>query len=140
MYLLDVNVLIALGDANHVHHRRGRAWFLSTDRDGWATCPITENGVVRILGHSTYPDFGGEPEDARQVLNSLTSTPGHQFWSDDLSICDNGSFPRLSRSGQITDLYLLALAIKNQGSFATLDQRIDPDLIPGGAMAYFLIP
>ena len=140
MYLLDVNVLIALGDAHHVHHERGRTWFLSSSCDAWATCPITENGLVRILGHPSYPDFAGGPDGARQILSSLTSAPGHQFWPDDLSLRDRGTFTRLPNSGHLTDIYLLALAMKNHGSFATFDQRIDPNLISGGARAYFLIP
>ena len=110
MNLLDVNVLIALGDASHVHHRRGRAWFLSKDCDAWATCPITENGLIRILGQEAYPDFEGGQDDARDILSTLASVPGHQFWSDDPSLRDSGDFPRLSNSRHLTDLYLLALA------------------------------
>ena len=81
MHLLDINVLLALADSLHVHHGRSRGWFLSEDVDAWATCPITENGFVRILGHASYPGLEGEAEEARQVLEILVSYPGQQFWS-----------------------------------------------------------
>ena len=140
MHLLDVNILIALGDPAHVHHRRVRAWFLSSERQAWATCPLTENGFVRILGHSGYPDFAGGTEEARAALRALTSAPGHQFWPDDVSVTDPGAFPRLSASKHLTDHYLLALAVHRGGKFATLDQRIDASLVAGGPAACFLLP
>ena len=135
MHLLDINVLLALVDAGHVHHQRTRRWFFSPARQAWATCPITENGFVRILGHAAYPGFGREIEEARMVLKSLVNYPGHQFWSDDLSLLDRKAIPRLSGSKHLTDLYLLALAVKRKASLATLDQRIEPQLIPGGPEA-----
>jgi toxin-antitoxin system PIN domain toxin len=140
MHLLDINILIALGDQSHVHHRRARAWFLSPRCEAWATCPLTENGFIRILGHPSYPDFGGGTEDARSILRALTDAPGHQFWPDDLTLVDEAAFPRLPASKQLTDLYLLALSARRGGQFATLDQRIDSALVPGGASAYFPIP
>ena len=140
MHLLDVNVLIALGDPNHVHHHRVRKWFLSPARQAWATCPIVENGFVRILGQTTYPGFSGGPEDARKVLAAMKAGPGYQFWEDGLSLCDQNQLPHLTNSKHLTDLYLLALAISRQGKLATLDQRIDPSLVPGGIQAYCLLP
>ena len=140
MYLLDINVLIALGDPAHVHHKRARAWFLSPERRAWATCPITENGLIRILGQAAYPDFDGGPDQARAILDTLASLPGHQFWPDDLSLRDTKGFPQLSTSKHLTDLYLLALAAAHEGKFATFDQRVDPSLIPGGPKTYFFIP
>ena len=140
MHLLDVNILIALGDPAHVHHRRVRAWFLSSERQAWATCPLTENDFVRILGHSGYPGFAGGTEEARAALRALTSAPGHQFWPDDVSVTDATTFPRVSASKHLTDHYLLALTVHHGGHFATLDQRIDANLVPGGASACFLLP
>ena len=140
MHLLDVNVLIALSDPTHVHHGRVRRWFHSNEREAWATCPLTENGLVRILGHPNYPDFAGTTDDARAILAALTSAPGHQFWADDLSLVDHQSFPRLPISRHLTDCYLLALAVQRGGQLATLDARIDASLIPGGPPAYFVIP
>ena len=140
MHLLDINILLALSDSCHVHHQRARSWFLSPARQAWATCPITENGFVRILGQAAYPGFHGDTEEARLVLKSLVLYPGHQFWSDDLSLLDTKAIPELSGSKHLTDLYLLALAIKRKAFFATLDQRIDPQLIPEGPEAYVVLP
>ncbi len=140
MHLSDINVLIAIGDPKHVHHQRTRKWFLSAERQAWATCPITENGFIRILGQPSYPDFGGSPEDARQVLDALTTLPGHQFWPDTVSVLNQTAIPKLAGSKHLTDLYLLALAVERKGSLVTLDERINPSLLPGGPQAYYLIP
>ena len=140
MHLLDINVLLALADASHVHHSRSRRWFLSKDVEAWATCPLTENGFVRILGQASYPGFEGEADEARRVLEVLVSYPGHQFWADELSILDTRRIPKLPGSKHLTDLYLLALAVKKRGRFATLDQRVDPQLIPDGPAACLVIP
>ncbi len=140
MYLLDANILIALGDPNHIHHARARGWFLSADREAWATCPLTENAFIQILGHPSYPEFTGDTDDARAALRVLTSAPGHQFWSDDLSITDPASVPKLYSSKHLTDLYLLALVVHRHGQFATFDERIKPAKVQRGAAAYFLVP
>jgi len=140
MHLLDVNVLIALVDQQHAHHVRARTWFLSPERQAWATCPLTENAVVRILGNPTYPAYEGDTNDARGSLNVLISNPGHQFWPDDLSLRDEKTFPNLAGLKHLTDLYLLALTVSHEGRFATLDERIDPGMVTSGAGAYFLLP
>ena len=140
MHLLDINILIAISDPQHAHHQRARTWFLSAECDAWATCPLTENGFIRILGQPSYPAFGGGPEDARSVLEALVNYPGHQFWPDDQSFLDRGSFPDLPASRHLTDLYLLAMAVGRQGKFATLDQRIDPGLVSGGSKALIVVP
>ncbi len=140
MHLLDVNVLIALSDARHEHHQRCRAWFFSEKREAWATCPLTENGFVRILGQTSYPNFSGSAQDAREVFDVLVRQAGHQFWPDDISIRDRSFFPIVVNSRELTDLYLLGLAVSRQGRFATLDARVDPERVPGGSRAYYLIP
>ncbi len=140
MHLLDINVLIALCDSEHIHHQRSQDWFLSLQRDAWSTCPITENGFIRIVGQSAYMNFDGGTEDARAVLRVLIDTPGHQFWADDLSLADENTFPTLSASKYLTDQYLLALSIHHGAQLATLDERIDPMLVGGGTKGYFLVP
>jgi predicted nucleic acid-binding protein len=117
-----------------------RGWFDSGEREAWATCPLTENGLVRIIGHENYREFPGGTNEARLLLAVLTGAPGHQFWADDLSLADGALFSRLPASNHLTDCYLLALAVKRGGRLATLDERIDADLIPGGPRAYFVIP
>ena len=142
MNLLDVNLLVALCDADHVHHQSASNWFRANRAEGWATCPLTENGLLRVMGHQRYPAGPGSPEAVRPLLQSLRSIPGHVFWDDNLSIADNRTFPSLGgvTSKQLTDLYLLALCVAKGGSLATLDTRIDPSPIPGGNQALVTIP
>ena len=139
MVLFDANFLIALGDSDHEHHGAARAFHAKVRRDGWATCPLTENAFLRIVGHPNYPKGPGSPEAARTLLSGMTSQPGHQFWPDSISLCDAREYPQLPSSKKLTEYYLLALAVKNKGTLATFDRRIDPELIKGGADAYRVI-
>ena len=140
MYLLDVNVLIALIDPNHDHHKRVVDWFIRSRGEGWSTCPIVENGFVRIIGHTNYPNGPQSTQAARALLVNLCQQPGHQFWPDSTTIRDRQSSMNLPTSKHLTDHYLLLLAIKNIGKLATLDQRIDPQKIQGGQSALCVIP
>jgi toxin-antitoxin system PIN domain toxin len=123
--LFDVNVLLALFDTGHVHHSRSRTWWDANHHLGWASCPLTQNGFLRIISQRHYP----RPltlRQATQVLHAQVSLPGHAFWPDDLSLTDAEVFDRdrLIVSDQITDVYLLALAAKNGGRFVTFDHGI----------------
>lgn len=141
--LLDVNLLIALLDPEHVHHRSAHAWFQEVGRSAWATCPIVENGVLRILSNPRYPLAGAaSPARIATSIRGLRSVPGHVFWPDDLSLLDDGlvDLTKLISSRQITDTYLLGLAAKNKGTFATFDQSIDADTVRGGRDALITIP
>ncbi len=142
MHLLDVSVLVALCDPAHEFHDEANGWFRRIQPGGWATCPLTENGLVRILGHPSYPGGPGTPARARPLLQALLRTPGHAFWSDDVSIGDAAAFPSLVRtnSASLSDLYLLGLALAHGASFATFDRRIDPTVLPGGASALVQVP
>lgn len=140
MYLLDANILIAMADPAHGHHRQVQQWFHAQPGRGWATCPLTENAFLRILSASSYPGSLGDPMVVRQLLTRMCAFPGHQFWPDRLTLSDAACFPALPASKHLTDLYLLALAASHHGKLATLDQRIDPKLLPDGGKAYFLIP
>ena len=141
-FLLDVNVLIALIDPAHVHHGRAHNWFGSAGKRGWATCPLTENALLRIVGHPRYPNSPGNPAVVAEFLAEMRSHPGHEFWPDDASLFDDGLVDRsrLLVSSQITDAYLLALAMAHHGKFATLDRRIVADAVIGGSEAVFSIP
>ena len=140
IHLLDINVLIALCDPAHPHAAAARNFFAAgLARDGWATCPLVENGFLRIFGARQYPGGPGSPQAARQILASLLATPGHQFWPDDLTLMAPGVFPNLPASDDLTDHYLLALALKHRARFATFDAGIDPALVPGGPAGYFRI-
>ena len=142
MYLLDVNVIVALCDTAHEFHDDASAWFGGVRSGGWATCPITENGLVRIFGHPAYPDGPGSPAKARTLLRALIRTPGHAFWADDVSIADSVVFPSLhnANSSSLTDLYLLGLAIHRGARFATFDRHIDTSVLPGGPAALAFVP
>ncbi len=140
MFLLDVNVLIALVDRRHVHHQQTYEWFLRNHKSGWATCPLTENGCIRIFGHKKYPTGPQNTGKARALLNELKLVPGYQFWEDEISICDLNLIPKLPTSQSLTDVYLLALAVSRQSTFVSLDQRIEPSIVQGGNEAFELIP
>lgn len=136
MYLLDINILIALADPDHEHHGKAESFFLANHHLGWATCPITENGFVRIISHPSYPNGPGSTDAACTVLKQLCAQGGHRFWPDDLSL---RSAPALPASKHLTDHYLLSLAMHRQGKLVTLDRHIQASLIPGGANAYVVL-
>ncbi len=123
--LLDVNVLLALMDKDHVHHQPALAWWRSDRDQGWASCPLTQNGFIRISCQGRYP---GRPTVARAVeqLQWQLAEPNHEFWADDVSLADQILFDRSRIFGpnQITDVYLLALAVKRGGRLVTFDRSI----------------
>jgi uncharacterized protein len=140
-FLLDVNVLIALLDPAHIHHEEAHNWFSSKGRKAWASCPLTENSVVRILGDKRYPNSPGNPATIAEILAELFALPGHVFWPDDITILDHAKLDpsRLLTSHQVTDSYLLALAHAHNGQLATLDRRLIPDAVKSGPAALHLI-
>lgn len=125
--LLDVNVLIALLDADHSFHNRAHAWWVSNKSAGWASCAIIENAVARIMAN---PGYGKKSRfTPAAVINSLeifSSQTDHEFWHEDISLRDEKLFSRehILSSSQLTDIYLLALAVKNDGKLVTFDQNI----------------
>jgi toxin-antitoxin system PIN domain toxin len=138
--LLDVNVLMALIDGDHAHHAAATSFLQNLGPAGWATCPLTENGLLRILGKATALGGIGSPEVVRTHFRAWCDYRGHQFWPDDVSLIDARVFRSLSDSKHLTNLYLLGLAVKHGGRLATFDQHIPASLIPGGPAAYTLIP
>lgn len=140
--LLDINVLIARVDPAHEHHSLARGWLAALDpAAAIATCPLTENGFLRIYGHPAYPGGPGSPESAAPVLRAIRSLPQHVFLPDDLSVADPARIHSLAGVGsqQLTDLYLLALAAKHSALFATFDRKIDPIRVAGGPEALRII-
>lgn len=140
-YLLDVNVLIALIDPVHIRHHDAHAWFSTTAGRSWATCPLTENGVLRIAGHTHYRNSPGSPAAVVGALRSLTRLPGHEFWPDDISLLQNKEVQTayLSNAGQVTDTYLLALARAHGGRLATFDRSLVTNAVTGGKQTLYLI-
>lgn len=134
-FLLDVNVLIALIDPTHVHHNAAHEWFAVHGSQSWASCPLTENGVLRIVGNCSYPNSPGTPAAVAPLLAGLVAHPGHIFWPDDISLINTTGVDmmRLLTSSQVADSYLLALASTHGGQLATFDRRLVVDALHGGA-------
>ena len=134
-FLLDVNVLIALLDADHVHHRAATDWFAAEGSMSWSSCPITENGVIRILGGARYPNGPGSPAMVADVLRKYRAMSGHVFWPDDVSLMDEDivARSRLLHASQLTDIYLLALAQSKSGLLATFDKRLVTSAVIDGS-------
>lgn len=129
--LLDVNVLVALAWPNHVHHEQARHWFDSHHREGWATCPLTESGFVRVSANRRVLPEARRPLEAILLLRELTSLPGHSFWTDDTSIARSEwvEAERLTGHGQVTDAHLVALVVQNQGRLVSFDRGVS-EVIP----------
>ncbi len=131
--LLDTNFLLALLDPLHVHHDLAHDWFARQSPSGWASCPITQNGYVRIASQPAYPN-ALLPADAACLLTELTSREDHQFWPDSVSILDASLClsAKFASARQITDSYLLALAVANEGALGTFDRKLSTEAIVGG--------
>jgi len=138
--LLDVNVLLALFDPSHVFHPPATRWFRDHAGDGWATCPLTQNGFVRIASHRSYPQ-PRSVDEAIRVLRTATSSRNHVFWPDDVTLTDPSRLDpaHLLSSGQVTDAYLLALAVQAGGQLVTFDTRIDISAAPGASRSSLCI-
>lgn len=134
--LLDINVIIALLDAGHVLHRAARHWMERELGHGWATCPITENGVVRIMSQPGYPNHHPAAQVAERLAEACAH-PSHRFWPEPISLLQPGliRWERILCARQITDAYLLALAAAQGGRFVSFDRRIRLDLVAGATAA-----
>jgi toxin-antitoxin system PIN domain toxin len=125
--LLDVNVCIALLDPSHVFHERAHAWWSKNLKYGWASCPITENGVVRIMANPAYSkETTFSIADLIDRFAAFAAGTDHEFWPDDLSLRNRDLFigEKLIGSARLTDVYLLAIAAANKGRLATFDRGI----------------
>ena len=123
--LLDGNVLVALTVDDHVHHDAAESWMVSLD-DQFATCPITQGTLVRLLVRQ-----GQTADTAKAVVTALTGDARHEFWPDDSSygevILDGVIGHR-----QVTDAYLVQLARSKHGRVASFDQglaKAHPDVV-----------
>ena len=139
-YLLDVNLLLALTDPMHIHHEPAHRWFAEKGKRSWATCAITENGFIRIASHPSYPNRPGDVSAVLSILMKLCKTPGHRFWTEDVSLLQILKPVAIISHAHITDAYLLGLAAHKKGKLATLDQRIPADTVIGGSKALELVP
>ena len=138
-YLLDVNLLLALGDPMHIDHKPAHSWFASTGMESWATCPITENAFVRIASHPRYPNRPGDAAAVLTILRQFCEAEGRRFWSEDVSLRDLILPNVVTTHKHINDVYLLGLAVHHGGRLATLDRRIPVTAIQEGEKALELI-
>jgi toxin-antitoxin system PIN domain toxin len=124
--LLDVNVLVALAWPNHVHHEAAHAWFGEHQGAGWATCPLTQSGFVRVSSHPRIVPGARSPGEAILLLRRIVALAHHDFRSDDVAIADPASVDaeRVVTHGQVTDAHLLALARRRGGRLATFDSGV----------------
>jgi uncharacterized protein len=131
--LLDVNLLVALFDPDHVHHELAHDWFADGHATGWATCPVTENGCVRVLSNPGYGAVVSRPLDLVGRLRAFCASEHHRFWPDAVSLCDETIFNQALIRGhrQLTDIYLLGLAVRMQGCLATFDATIPLGAVVG---------
>ncbi len=126
--LLDVNVLVALIDPDHAFNNRAHGWLETDCAAGWSSCPLTENGVVRVLSNPGYSKkIRSSPEWVIRSLSLFARESDHVFWPDDLSLREPSVFEarRILGSRQVTDLYLLGLAVKNGGRLVTFEEGIN---------------
>ena len=123
--LLDINVLLALLDRDHVLHERGRRWFEQEVGHGWASCAITQNGFIRVLSQPGYPS-PVSTWTATRLLATATAAHHHEYWGSEVSILDETIFDhsRIHGPRQLTDVYLLGLAARHGGRLVTFDQTI----------------
>ena len=130
--LLDVNVLIALLDAAHIHHQRASQWLEQSLHHGWASCPLTQIGCLRIMAQPAYTQALPLAAVA-QRLGQAAATPAHLFIADDYSLLDADSlhWPQLLGHRQVTDAYLLGLAVRHGCRFVSFDARVNLAAVPG---------
>jgi toxin-antitoxin system PIN domain toxin len=124
--LLDVNLLIALAWPNHVHHRTALRWFNRHRKSGWATCPMTQSGFVRVSSNAHILPGARSPREALALLRRIVELPNHVFWEDDISIAASDLVDETKLLGhrQIADAHLLAVALRHGGQLATLDRGL----------------
>ena len=138
--LLDVNVLVALLDRDHIHHLGARVWFEREIRHGWASCAVTQNGVVRVMSQPRYPNAVTTAE-AADLLASATRDAHHEYWLCDVSLVDDRVVDRSYLHGprQVTDVYLLALAAGRGGRFVTFDSTVPVAAVPRATQDHLVV-
>jgi toxin-antitoxin system PIN domain toxin len=133
-HLLDLNTLLALLDPMHVFHDAAHRWVEATPDLRFLTCPLVQNGVIRIASQSAYPNALGTAAEVRTVVEAFCADPRHEFCPDDISLLDPSHLvrPALLTPSRVTDLYLLALAHHHDARLATFDRHIPAEAVPDG--------
>lgn len=138
--LQDINVLIALLDSDHPHHRWAAEWFRANVGAGWVSCPLAQNGCVRIMCQAGYPN----PLPTAVVIQKLrraTQHESHEFWPGDVSLVNSSLVDgdRIHGPRQVTDAYLLALTVRHGGRFVTFDAAVPVTAVPAAQTGQLLI-
>jgi toxin-antitoxin system PIN domain toxin len=125
-FLLDVNVLIALFWPAHEGHLQAQHWFDRNSHKRWATCPFTQAAFVRIVTNPAFSSDAVTPQEAVKLLGSNLDNPSHRFWADEISFVQavQPFERRLKGHQQVTDAYLLGLAIHKKGKLVTMDRAL----------------
>lgn len=140
--LLDINVAIALLDPEHSLHSQAHAFWKHSDSRVWASCPLVENGIVRILTGATYPGSAAYSNDSVfELIRALIDMTDHEFWADDISLLDQDRIDskRILGPKQITDVYLLGLAASKGGRLVTFDRKITVAAVLGASDENLLV-
>ena len=140
VHLLDVNVLVALVWRGHESHEKAQNWFAQHSKSGWATCPLTQAGCVRILSNPAFSRNPSTPQQALKLLSVNLDHPSHLFWPDDLTFAQavEPMERQLVGHRQVSDAYLLGLAIRRKARLATLDRSV-PALLPRDKQAAVVV-
>lgn len=138
--LLDVNVLIALLDGDHAHHARAADWLKKNIRHGWASCPLTQNGCIRIMSQAGYPN-PQPPAAVAARLAEATAMAHHTFWPDAISLLEEGriAWNTVLGARQVTDVYLLSLAVQQGGRLVTLDRAVPLKAVSGAKASHLAV-
>jgi toxin-antitoxin system PIN domain toxin len=144
VWLFDINVLLAIGDSQHLFHDAIHDWLAAHKGHTWASCPLTENGFVRILSQPKYASGARQPAEAMELLRELRKARAlkHVFWPDAVSLADSTLFhsERITRPGHITDVYLAALALRKEARLVTFDHGIPWQAVVGGTRGLIEVP
>lgn len=138
--LLDVNVLIALLDEAHVHHQRAKRWLAANIERGWASCPLTQLGCIRIMAQPAYANVQPAALVARR-LAAATREPHHEFWPAALNALRENAvaWDHALSARHATDIYLLAIAVENRGRFATFDRHVPLKAVAGSTTKHLVV-
>ena len=138
--LLDINVLLAALDSDHIDHTRATEWLAGAIDSGWASCAITQNGFVRVVSQPRYPS-PITPSEAIELLVRACAEEHHEYWLCDVTLLEPRAIvrDRLHGPRQVTDAYLLALAVRHAGRFVTFDDTIPLTAVRGATRDHLFV-
>ncbi|HSG39803.1 MAG TPA: TA system VapC family ribonuclease toxin [Thermoanaerobaculia bacterium] len=133
---MDVNVLVALAWPNHEHHEFAVGWLEENQAAGWATCPVTQSGFIRVSSNARAIPGAKSPHQTISLLREMVSLPHHVFLPDDTSLVSSEfvTFQKVMGYRQVTDAHVLGIALRHGAALVTFDRSI-LDLVPPGYAA-----